>query len=63
LFSAIRQCGVIGAAEDDQVEWMDDTIRFLAERYPELSPTELEVAPSALWVAVPKGVRSPLFRH
>ena len=29
----------------------------------ELSPTELEIAPSALWVAVPKGVRSPLFRH
>lgn len=42
LFSAIRQCGVIDAAEDDQIEWMDDTIRFLAERYPELSPTELE---------------------
>jgi hypothetical protein len=42
LFSAIRQCGVIGAGEDEQVEWMDDTIRFLAERYPELSPVELE---------------------
>jgi hypothetical protein len=42
LFSAIRQCGVIGAAEDDQVEWMDDTIRFLTERYPELSPDELD---------------------
>src|SRR3972149_3485454 len=28
-----------------------------------LSPTELEIAPSALWVAVPKGVTSPLFRH
>src|SRR5687767_15939407 len=42
LFSAIRQCGVIAAAEDDQIEWMDDTIRFLAERYPELTPTELE---------------------
>lgn len=42
LFSAIRQCGVIGAAEDDQIEWMDDTIRFLAERYPELSPAELD---------------------
>ena len=42
LFSAIRQCGVIGAAEDDQGEWMDDTVRFLAERYPELTPEELE---------------------
>lgn len=28
----------------------------------ELSPTEIEIAPSALWVAVPKGVKSPLFR-
>jgi hypothetical protein len=42
LFSAIRQCGVIGAAEEEQTEWMDDTIRFLAERYPELTPDELE---------------------
>ena len=42
LFSAIRQCGVIDAAEDDQIEWMDDTIRFLAERYPELTPDELD---------------------
>ena len=42
LFSAIRQCGVLEAAEDDQSEWMDDTIRFLAERYPELTPAELE---------------------
>ncbi|MEE8347173.1 MAG: diacylglycerol kinase family protein [Dehalococcoidia bacterium] len=29
----------------------------------ELSPTKLEIAPSALWVAVPKGIESPLFRH
>jgi hypothetical protein len=42
LFSAIRQCGVIGAAEDDQIEWMDDTVRFLAERYPELTAGELD---------------------
>ncbi len=28
----------------------------------ERSPTRVEVAPSALWVAVPKGVSSPLFR-
>lgn len=26
------------------------------------SPTRLEVAPGALWVAVPRGLRSPLFR-
>jgi hypothetical protein len=33
---------VIGAAKDEQTEWMDDTVRFLAERYPELTPEELE---------------------
>ena len=27
------------------------------------SPTRVEVAPSALWVAVPKGISSPLFRR
>ncbi|MGH7459839.1 MAG: hypothetical protein ACREMA_02275 [Longimicrobiales bacterium] len=42
LFSAIRQCGVIGAAEEDQVEWMAETVDFLAQRYPELTPTEKE---------------------
>lgn len=29
----------------------------------EMSPTHVEVVPGALWVAVPKGVRSPLFRE
>jgi YegS/Rv2252/BmrU family lipid kinase len=29
----------------------------------EMSPTQVEVAPGALWVAVPSGVRSPLFRE
>lgn len=42
LFSAIRQCGVIGAPEQDQVEWMAETVEFLAARYPELSPAEKE---------------------
>jgi hypothetical protein len=42
LFSAIRQCGVLGAEREDQVEWMDDTLKFMAERHPELTPTELQ---------------------
>ncbi|MGH7460667.1 MAG: hypothetical protein ACREMA_06515 [Longimicrobiales bacterium] len=42
LFSAIRQCGVIGAQEEEQLEWMAETVDFLAQRYPELSPTEKE---------------------
>jgi YegS/Rv2252/BmrU family lipid kinase len=29
----------------------------------EVSPTQVEAVPGALWVAVPKGVRSPLFRQ
>jgi hypothetical protein len=42
LFGAIRKCGVIGAPEEDQAEWMVETIAFLADRYPELTPTEKE---------------------
>ena len=42
LFSAIRQCGVIGAAEEDQVAWMDETLEYMKERHPELSGQELE---------------------
>ncbi|MGH7467712.1 MAG: hypothetical protein ACRENP_06950 [Longimicrobiales bacterium] len=42
LFSAIRQCGVIDAQEEDQLEWMAETVDFLAQRYPELNPTEKE---------------------
>jgi hypothetical protein len=42
LFRAIRQCGVIEAAQAEREEWMADTLRFMAERHPELKPVELE---------------------
>jgi hypothetical protein len=42
LFSAIRQCGVMEAAEVEQLDWMDDTLKFMAERHPELTPQELD---------------------
>jgi hypothetical protein len=42
LFSAIRQCGVIGASEEDQLAWMDDTLQFMKERHPELTQAELK---------------------
>lgn len=42
LFSAIRQCDVIGAHEEDQVEWMTETVEFLAARYPQLTQEEKE---------------------
>lgn len=40
LFSHIHRCGVLEATEEQQREWMDDTLEYLAERYPELSPEE-----------------------
>jgi hypothetical protein len=42
LFHAIRQCGVLTAPEDEQTEWMEETVRFLAERHQDLAPQELE---------------------
>ena len=42
LFSHINRCGVLDASEDQQQEWMDDTMQFLEERYPELNTTELK---------------------
>ena len=41
LFQHVMQCGVIGSAPEDQREWFDNTIAYLTERYPELSPTQL----------------------
>jgi hypothetical protein len=42
LFSAIRQCGVLTADRDDQMEWMDDTLAFMKDRHPGLSGEELQ---------------------
>ncbi len=37
LFSHILRCGVLEAAPEHQKEWMDDTMQYVADRYPELS--------------------------
>jgi hypothetical protein len=42
LFSAIRQCGVLGAARDERLEWMEDTLTFMQNRHPELTGEELQ---------------------
>jgi len=42
LFSHIHRCGVLGATEEQQLEWMKDTIEFLSERYPSLKEKELK---------------------
>lgn len=41
LFSHINRCGVLDASEEDQRQWMDETIGFIAERYPDLSRDQL----------------------
>jgi hypothetical protein len=41
LFSHILRCGVMEAAPEDQKEWFDDTMQYIADRYPELSNTEV----------------------
>ena len=42
LFSAIRQCGVLAAAREEQVEWMEETLSYMKERHPELQQQELD---------------------
>lgn len=41
LFSHIHRCGVLKASEEQQVEWMDDTVEYMGERYPDLGREEL----------------------
>ena len=41
LFSHILRCGVLEAAPEHQKEWMDDTMQYLNDRYPNLSAEEL----------------------
>jgi hypothetical protein len=41
LFSHINRCGVLQAAEEDQKVWMDETMEYLGERYPDLGESDL----------------------
>jgi hypothetical protein len=41
LFSHILRCGVTEAEPEHQKEWMDDTMQYLGERYPDLEEAEL----------------------
>ncbi len=42
LFQHIMTCGVIGADPAHQGEWFEDTMKYLSDRYHELSPAELK---------------------
>ena len=41
LFSHILRCGVLEATADHQKEWFDDTMLYLADRYPDLTDEEV----------------------
>lgn len=41
LFQHIMQCGVVGADAEHQHEWFDETLRYFAERYPELGTAQV----------------------
>ena len=41
LFSHINRCGVLHAEVEDQKHWMDETIDYIGERYPDLTDGDL----------------------
>ena len=41
LFQHIMTCGVVGADLEHQHEWFDDTMKYFAERYPELGEGQM----------------------
>lgn len=41
LFSHIHRCGVLKALPEHQVEWMNETVEYVSERYPELTRDQL----------------------
>jgi len=42
LFSHINRCGVLQAADKDQEQWLEETMEYLGERYPDLSEADLK---------------------
>ena len=43
LFSHINRCGVLLASAQDQKQWMDETVEYIGERYPDLTDVDLRV--------------------
>lgn len=42
LFSHIQRCGVLRATPGQQTEWLDDTMGYLAETFPDLNQGEMD---------------------
>lgn len=41
LFQHIMRCGVIEATPEHQLEWFEETMAYIAERYPELEDAQV----------------------
>jgi hypothetical protein len=41
LFQHIIRCGVIGSTPAHQQEWFAETMKYMADRYPELAETDV----------------------
>jgi hypothetical protein len=41
LYAQIHRCGVLKADADHQREWLDDTMEYMAETFPDLQPEDL----------------------
>lgn len=41
LMSHIHRCGVLKATAEHQAQWLDETMQYMSERYPALTPAEL----------------------
>jgi hypothetical protein len=42
LFQHIMTCGVVGADHEHQHEWFEETMKYFAERYPELGEGQVK---------------------
>ena len=41
MFQHVMRCGVVGAEAEHQNGWFTDTMSYLADRYPELTPAQI----------------------
>ena len=41
LFQHIMRCGVVGAEPDHAQDWFGETIKYMTERFPELSEQQI----------------------
>jgi hypothetical protein len=42
LFQHIMSCGVIGSGPEDQMEWFNATMAYMADRFPEIPAEKLQ---------------------